>query len=112
MAERKLVLNVWERLALINCVGLMQGNVAQVRAAFQILEMLEFKPEEKERLSLVQQNGSYSWNSAVDIETPMNMSDEQHAMAGLAVMNFQTWLAGDFPRLKALCDKLGVSYGG
>ena len=110
MAERKLVLNVWERLALINCVGMITGTVAQVRAAFQILEMLEFKPDEREKLSLAQENGNYSWNSAVDIEVPMTMSDEQHALTGLAITGFRNWMAGEFPRIKALCEKLGVSY--
>ena len=109
----ELQLTTWERMALLNVLGELRGNLATLRRAGKAMDALELSDEERalvhfQTVTTPQGEVGYQWldsdhSFAVEIADP-----EAAALLKQAAAQYEGWLVSDREGVEALMAKLGV----
>jgi len=109
----ELQLTTWERMALLNVLGELQGNLATLRRAGKAMDVLELSEEERalvrfQTISMPQGEVGYQWldsdhSFAVEIADP-----GAAALLKQAAAQYQGWHVPDREGVEALMAKLEV----
>jgi hypothetical protein len=99
-------LTTWQRTMLEQAVGSVQGNVATVRTASQILDVLEMTDEEKEAVGLTDHPDGYKVWTDTEKTWDIELTDWQRKIARNAVEQFQGWQAANADQLFDLIEQL------
>lgn len=98
-----LKLTTWERLMILEIVGGQTGTAAEIRAASKTLDAVEFTPQEREWIMLVNGPSGWSWDPKDtrlwDVAIPDPMSVKR------ALDSFNRWAARDLKKIDALLAK-------
>lgn len=109
MAKRKLVLDVWERITLIDIMGQIRGDLRLLRKAGKVLDALEMTDEEKEEVGLREPRpGVFGWDDE-DAAFTIRIRDKEAAgLLKRTVEQYQGFTARERERVEKLCAALGI----
>ena len=109
----ELQLTTWERMALLNVLGELRGNLGTLRRAGKAMDALELSDEERalvhfQTVTMPQGEVGYQWldsdhSFAVEIADP-----EAAALLKQAAAQYEGWLVSDREGVEALMEKLGA----
>lgn len=102
-----MIFTTWQRVMSAAIVGSVQGNVATLRKADRLLDILEFSKEEKERIGLKISGPTYTW---VDTDTEWDLDIPYECMDIFrnAIMGYGEWPAANRQEVFSLHQTLGI----
>ena len=99
-------LNTWERTMLAQAIGYLRGDVALIRRAVKLLDVLDLKPDEAEAVNMhLDGEGALRWDKPQHT-WPLSLSAADLTMLRQAADAFPMWSAAQSAHLFALLDKL------
>lgn len=89
-------------------VGRITGTATEIRAASKVLDLLEFSPDQAQKIGLSQNpDGTMSWVNEQSWD--IGFDDKSLAMVRQSVTNYTGWAARDSKRVDDLLTKLAPS---
>jgi len=102
-----LELSTWQRVGLIQALGMSEGNVATLRLAFRVLEAVEFTEEEQEEIEYREDDGQARWNEAGAKRLwEVGLGKKEAKFAASVVDKFGGWKTKDASKVFDLLEKL------
>ena len=103
----KLVVNTWQRLMLSMLCGGMRGNVATIRKAMGLMDILDLTEEEKKAINFKTSPIGQTWENET-LTYELDIEEEDIELLRNLYTSFDQWPANQASLVLDLGDVLGV----